>query len=96
MEHEFRLLPQGLECLVEHVPNQAVLWATGRLVGDDFPVIQIHHRRKIELLLRHLELGYVTHPFLVGALRDEITLQQIHRYLADSTSVRPIFLGSHQ
>ncbi|MNP04037.1 hypothetical protein D3C76_959410 [compost metagenome] len=95
MQHELRFLSQAIERFAKHVPNQAIARAAGHFVGHDFAVVQIHHGRQIELLLSYFELGYVSHPLLVWALSDKISLQYIRCHFADGTSIGAIFLGAH-
>jgi hypothetical protein len=52
-------------CFLKHLVDK-LRRAFGCLVGNDLSVVQIHHRREIQLLSGNIELGDVRYPFLIG------------------------------
>lgn len=70
---------QALESTSEHVLDHAEHRRVGSVICDDFAVVEVHDRRQVQLALSNAELRDVSHPFLVGPARLEISFQQVRR-----------------
>ncbi|MNF83904.1 hypothetical protein D3C84_662420 [compost metagenome] len=96
VEHQIHRALQLFNSLIQHLGYQGKTRSRSDLVGQDLAVVQIHDGRQIELLQPDFELRNIGHPLLIGPLREKVTLQQIRRYFADQTFVRPISFWTHQ
>lgn len=59
------------------------------LVGDNAVVVQIPNDRKVQRALLCLDVGYIGHPLLIGAIGMKVAIQQI-RITVKLLSVIPI------
>jgi hypothetical protein len=66
------------------------------LVRHDLPVVEVHHRRQVQLLVVDLELGHVGHPLLVGLIRCEVALQAVRRRLGSRAFIGLVAFGANQ
>ena len=82
--------------LSEHLFNHGRQRALRDLVRNDRTVVQVHHRREVELSIVDLELSHVRHPFLVRLIGREITLQMVGCGLADRAREGLVTLGPNQ
>ncbi|RMO78503.1 hypothetical protein ALQ34_200100 [Pseudomonas syringae pv. maculicola] len=95
VHHKLRLVLQLLQRLVQHTGDQLKARPGRQFVRHDLTVVQVHHRREIQLSIGHFKLGHIGHPFLVRALRREIALQQIRCNFSDGALIGTVFFWSN-
>lgn len=82
-----RFLRRTFQYLAGQIESRADL----NTVTDDFPVKQIHNRRKVYLFSAYIELGNVRYPFLIRLFCMETASQDIRHNFADFSFERAVF-----
>ena len=85
-------LKSARQYLFHHVEQRAL----GGLIGNDFPVVQAHARREVQLLSPHIEFRYVSHPLFIGLSRLEVSCQDVGRGARHLAFEYTVFLHPHQ
>jgi len=96
MQHRSFAWAEPIERLGEHALDHGRQRSLRDLVRDDLAVIQIHHRRQIQLSIVDLELRHVRHPFLVRLIGPEVTLQMVGCRLGNCSCKGLVAFGSNQ
>src|SRR3546814_18060116 len=84
------------DLFLEHGANQVEHGSFACLVGHNLTVVEIHHRRQVQLLAVDVELSHIGYPFLARTHRVELTIQQVRCHAPDLTTIGSIFLQAHQ
>src|SRR3546814_20515101 len=77
VQYGYLLGRDGPEDFLEHGANQVEHGSFAFLVGHNLTVVEIHHRRKVQLLAVDVELSHIGYPFLARTHRVELTIQQV-------------------
>ncbi|MNJ60661.1 hypothetical protein D3C77_564110 [compost metagenome] len=66
------------------------------MISNDLAVVQIHDRRKVQLLACHFELGDIRYPFLIWLIGTEVALQDVGCGFTHQPPIRLVLLGTHR
>jgi hypothetical protein len=95
MKQRFSHTSTFLYSFMEHAHDHREVGTMARFVGNNFPIVEIHDWRKVQLFPRDAELGHIGNPLLVWSRCGEFAIEQVRSGLANLALVRPEFLPAH-
>ena len=87
MKHWRFAIAKFAQCFFQHLADQRHPRIFLRLIGNDLPVVQIQHRREIQLVTPHIELCDIRDLLAVWPVSAELPRQDVGHIRIELASV---------